>query len=187
MGSRSTHAAREGTATRQGTGICEVDFMIHPRPVAHERFRVLRPGPQQASDDATVPHAPDNRGSTIMDPDQEREMYLPMREDADDDHLDTDRPLESKALNLQLRLLAGTIEQLHAGFVHEWVDARMMAEIDVIMASGLATAPRSAHLRSLLDVLRADIDGPREAVFNKAMRECERVKTAIEELIDATE
>jgi hypothetical protein len=159
-------------------------IMIHHPTVPHERVRVLRPGPQQASDDATVPHAADNRGSTIMDPDQERELELPKREEEDD--LAVGAPMDGKAFILQLRLLAGTIEQLHAGFVHERVDGRMMAEINVIMASGLVSAPRSAHLAALLDVLRADLEGPRETVFGKAMRDCERMKTAIEKLIDTS-
>ena len=66
---------------------------------------------------------------------------------------------------------------------HGTLDEELLADIDRQLEEGIATDPRCAGLRELVDALReSTLTSPPE-LYRNAVRACEKLKDAMEEVV----
>lgn len=83
----------------------------------------------------------------------------------------------------RLRVLRRTVLMLQTELRHEHMDEALIAEIEKNMEHGIATEPRCAKLPAAVDALRESAMNPRPELFADTIRNCERLKDAIEEVM----
>lgn len=83
-----------------------------------------------------------------------------------------------------LRLLRRTVIMLQAELRQGHMDSGLLADIDAQMERGIATEPRCADLRVAVDVVRENTMTPRRELMRDSVRACEKLKEAIDEVLD---
>lgn len=92
------------------------------------------------------------------------------------------RTMDSLSLTRALRRLQRTVVMLRTELRHEHVDEGLIADIEAQLEAGIATHPRTQHLRHLVDDLRESTLTPRPELLRDAIRCCDRLSDAITEL-----
>ncbi len=86
-------------------------------------------------------------------------------------------------LTRRLRVLRRSVLMLQTELRHEHMDEALIAEIDQQMEHGISTEPRCAKLPAAVDALRESAMNKRPELFTDTIRNCERLKDAIEEVM----
>lgn len=84
----------------------------------------------------------------------------------------------------RLKRLRRTLVMLETDLRQEYLNKQLLADIDVHMEQGIATEPRSTGLRDLVDALRESTLVTSEKLYSDAIRACEKLKDAIEGILD---
>lgn len=84
----------------------------------------------------------------------------------------------------RLKRLRRTVLMLDTEFRRTHVDTPLLLELDHLMEDGIAADPRCAGLRDLVDALRESTLTPRPELHADAVRCCEKLKDAIEDVVD---
>lgn len=91
--------------------------------------------------------------------------------------------MEAEQRVRQLRQLKRMMEMLDTEFSHRRVDHGLLADIDRMLENGLSREPRLRDLKDRLDALRESTLSPRAELHADGVRDCRRIKVAIEHLL----
>ncbi len=84
----------------------------------------------------------------------------------------------------RLNRLRRTVLMLETDLRNEYLNKDLLAQIDSQLELGIATEPRSAALRDLVDELRESSLARSEKMYADAIRACEKLKDAIEGVVE---
>ena len=84
----------------------------------------------------------------------------------------------------RLRQLRRTVGMLESELRQGNLDEALLADIDAMLEQGLGTDPRSSGLRGHVDALRESTLTPRPEFFRDTIRACEKLKDAIEGVLN---
>ena len=82
----------------------------------------------------------------------------------------------------RLRRLRRTVLMLETELRQGYLDDELLSDVDLQLEQGIATDPRSAHMRELVDALRESTLTASSVRYRNAIRACEKLKDAMEEL-----
>jgi hypothetical protein len=85
-------------------------------------------------------------------------------------------------LSRRLRRLRRTVMMLGTELRRQHLDATLLADIENQMEHGIAGAPGCEKLRTLVDSLRESTLTPRPELFSDAVRACDKLIDALEEV-----
>ena len=85
----------------------------------------------------------------------------------------------------RLRRLRRTVIMLETELRQGYLDEELLSDVDLQLEQGIAPDPRSAHLRELVDALRESTLTTSPDHYRNAIRACEKLKDAMEEVVAA--
>lgn len=83
----------------------------------------------------------------------------------------------------RLRRLRRTVLMLETELRNGTLDEELLSDVDLQLEQGIATDPRSTYLRELVDALRESTLTASSDHYRNAIRACEKLKDAMEEVV----
>ena len=93
--------------------------------------------------------------------------------------------MEDLDLARRLKRLHRTVLMLETELRHGHFDEELLNEVDAQLEDGIATEPRSLALRDQVDALRENTLTPGGNMFTDTIRACEKLKDAIQHILDS--
>ncbi|MFZ1660199.1 MAG: hypothetical protein WAT61_15335 [Flavobacteriales bacterium] len=84
----------------------------------------------------------------------------------------------------RLRRLRRTVLMLETELRLNHIDLELVEEIEERLEHGIATDPRSADLRTLVDALRESTMTPRKELMRDTVRAAEKLRDAVDAIVD---
>ena len=84
----------------------------------------------------------------------------------------------------RLRRSKRTVDMLGTDLQREHLNGKLLADIDDQMENGITSDPRCSGLRERVDALRESTLTPRPELFRDTIRLCEKLKDAMEEVVN---
>ncbi|MBK9176799.1 MAG: hypothetical protein IPM46_10800 [Flavobacteriales bacterium] len=91
--------------------------------------------------------------------------------------------MEDLDLERRLRRLRRVVDMLQTDLRHEYLNEKLLAEIDQHMERGIATEPRCGKLPATVDALRESALSTGAKRFDDTIRACEKLKDMIEDVV----